>query len=122
MDVPVIDEEELGKLQLLSGGDGEFMRDMIVNFERDAEQDINGLEAAIARHDWQEFRDSAHALKGAALYLGLKRLAQLSAQAQNLDREEFELHGIARIQELRGAAETALAALRQRLITARKLG
>jgi HPt (histidine-containing phosphotransfer) domain-containing protein len=98
------------------------MRDMIVNFERDAEQDINGLEAAIARHDWQEFRDSAHALKGAALYLGLKRLAQLSAQAQNLDREEFELHGIARIQELRGAAETALAALRQRLITARKLG
>jgi cyclopropane-fatty-acyl-phospholipid synthase len=121
-DLPVVDEDELEKLRLLAGGDGEFLHDMITNFERDADHDIKDLEAAVARRDWQGFRDSAHALKGAALYLGLKRLAVLSAQAQKLDRDEFELRGIASIRAIRGAAETALEVLRQRLGAERKLG
>ncbi len=98
------------------------MRDMIANFERDAEQDVNGLEAAVARRDWQGFRDSAHALKGAALYLGLTQLAALSAEAQNLDQDAFERSAIENIQSIRCAVDTALKLLHERLRIPRKLG
>jgi len=122
IDSRIIDNEELEKLKLLAGGDGNFMRDMVANFERDAEQDINGLELAVARRDWQGFRDSAHALKGAALYLGLRQLAALSAEAQNLDQKAFERLGIEKIQTIRRAADSAVKALRERLRIPRKLG
>jgi two-component system sensor histidine kinase RpfC len=121
-DVPVIDEDEFEKLQLLAGGDGDFIHDMVANFERDARQDIEGLETAVARRDWEGFRDCAHALKGAALYLGLTQLAELSAEAQHVDRHEFDSDGIAKIRAIRRAAETALDTLRDRLSVSRKLG
>jgi two-component system sensor histidine kinase RpfC len=106
----------------MAGDDGNFRRDMIANFERDAEQDVNGLEAAVARRDWQEFRDSAHALKGAALYLGLTQLAALSAEAQHLDQQAFERHAIEKIQSITQAVDAALKVLRERLRIPRKLG
>jgi two-component system sensor histidine kinase RpfC len=118
----IVDDDELEKLQLLAGGDGNFMRDMIANFARDAEQDVNGLEAAVARRDWQGFRDSAHALKGAALYLGLTQLAALSAEAQNIDRQAFERVAIEKIQGIKRAVDAALTVLHQRLRIPRKLG
>ena len=121
-EVQIVDDEELERLQLLAGGDSNFMRDMITNFERDAEQDVNGLEAAVARRDWKGFRDSAHALKGAALYLGLTQLAALSAEAQNLDRDAFERSAIESIQSIRRAVDTALKLLHQKLRIPRKLG
>jgi two-component system sensor histidine kinase RpfC len=121
-DVQIVDNDEMERLQLLAGDDGNFMRDMIANFERDAEQDVNGLEAAVARQDWQGFRDSAHALKGAALYLGLTQLAALSAEAQDLDQEAFERHAIEKIQAIKRAVDAALKALRERLRIPRKLG
>lgn len=121
-DVQIVDNDELERLQLLAGDDGNFMRDMIANFERDAEQDVNGLEAAVARRDWQGFRDSAHALKGAALYLGLTQLAALSAEAQHLDQQAFERHAIEKIQSIKRAVDAALKVLRERLRIPRKLG
>jgi two-component system sensor histidine kinase RpfC len=121
-DVQIVDNDELERLQLLAGDDGNFMRDMIANFERDAEQDVNGLEAAVARRDWQEFRDNAHALKGAALYLGLTQLAALSAEAQHLDQQAFERHAIEKIQSIKRAVDAALKVLRERLRIPRKLG
>lgn len=121
-DVQIVDNDELERLQLLAGDDGNFMRDMIANFERDAEQDVNGLEAAVARRDWQGFRDSAHALKGAALYLGLTQLAALSAEAQHFDQQAFERHAIEKIQSIKRAVDAALKVLRERLRIPRKLG
>ena len=121
-DIQIVDNAELEKLQLLAGGDSNFIRDMIANFERDAKQDVKGLEAAVARRDWQGFRDSAHALKGAALYLGLAQLAALSAEAQNLDQDDLERTAIEKIQSIRCAVDTALTLLHQRLRIPRKLG
>jgi len=121
-DIQIVDNDELEKLQLLAGSDGDFLRDMVANFERDAEQDVSGLEAAVARRDWQEFRDSAHALKGAALYLGLTQLAALSAEAQNLDQEAFERLAIEKIRSIRRAVEAALIVLHSKLRIPRKLG
>lgn len=112
---PVVDDEELEKLKLLAGDDSNFMHDIIVNFENDAKRDIRGLELAVASRDWLAFRDSAHALKGAAMYLGLHQLTELTIDAQVMDQEGFELNGIRQIQTIQQATDTALQVLRNKL-------
>lgn len=121
-DLPVIDSGDFEKLELLGGGDDQFMRDIITNFEGDANRDLRALESAVASQDWMTFRDSAHALKGAAMYLGLQQLAALSAQAQNMTEQAFQDNAIDRLKGLRQATDTALEALRKRVNSPRKTG
>lgn len=121
-DLPVIDSDDFEKLELLGGGDDQFMRDIIINFEGDANRDLRALESAVAGQDWMAFRDSAHALKGAAMYLGLQQLAALSAQAQNMTEQEFLDNAIDQLKGLRQATDTALEALRKRVNSPRKTG
>lgn len=118
----IIDDEDFEKLELLGGGDDQFMRDIITNFEGDANRDIRALESALANHDLIAFRDSAHALKGAAMYLGLKQLAALSAQAQNMREQDFPDNGITGLRLLQQATDNALDALRNRVNSPRKTG
>lgn len=121
-ELPIIDEEEFEKLELLGGGDDQFMRDIITNFEGDANRDFRALESAVANHDWTEFRDSAHALKGAAMYLGLQQLAALSTQMQNMQEQRFLDNGIDHLKALRQATDVALETLRKRVNSPRKTG
>jgi len=118
----VVDDEELEKLKLLAGDDSNFMQDIIVNFENDAKRDIRGLEIAVASRDWLAFRDSAHALKGAAMYLGFHRLTELTTEAQVMDQEAFQRNGIGQIQTIQQATDTALQVLRDKLKLSRKFG
>lgn len=120
--LPVLDDVEFQKLELLAGSDSTFVSDVVRNFESDAEQDLIGLESAIAKYDRDMFRDSAHALKGAAMYLGLERLAELCVEAQNIDHDKFERCGISKVKELRQAVDTALSVLRARLNAGVKTG
>lgn len=60
----VVDEEAFARLEILAGDNRYFMRDIVDNFEKDARRDIRCLETAVASHDWREFMDCAHALKG----------------------------------------------------------
>ena len=112
---PVVDDEEFEKLRLLAGDDKEFMSNIISNFEKDAQRDIRALELAVAGHDWLAFKDSAHALKGAAMYLGFHQLVELAIEAQVMDKEAFEISGIGQIQRIQKATDTALGELRRRL-------
>ena len=121
-DLPVIDNGDFEKLELLGGGDDQFMRDIITNFEGDANRDLRALESAVAGQDWITFRDSAHALKGAAMYLGLKQLAALCAQAQNMTEQAFRDNAIDRLKGLRQATDATLEALRKRVNSPRKTG
>ncbi len=121
-DLPVIDSEEFEKLKLLGGGDDQFMRDIITNFESDAHRDLRALESAVAAQDLITFRDSAHALKGAAMYLGLQQLASLSARAQNMQEQEFLESGVDQLLVLRQATDAALEELRKRVNNPRKAG
>jgi len=121
-ELPVIDAGEFEKLELLSGGDDQFMRDIITNFEGDANRDIRALESAVADCDWIAFRDSAHALKGAAMYLGLRQLAALGTQAQDMHEPEFLGSGIVQLRILRQATDVALEALRDKVNSSRKTG
>lgn len=121
-ELPVIDADEFGKLELLGGGDDQFMRDIIINFEGDANRDIRALETAVADCDWIAFRDSAHALKGAAMYLGLLQLTALSAQAQDTHEQDFLDNGVAQLRSLRQATDVALKTLRERVNSPRRTG
>ncbi|MFW2439246.1 MAG: Hpt domain-containing protein, partial [Arenicellales bacterium] len=112
---PVVDDEELDKLKLLAGEDNNFMHDIIVNFQNDAKRDIRGLELAVASRDWLAFRDSAHALKGAAMYLGFYQLTELTIEAQAMDQEVFERSGISQVQTIQQATDTALQVLQEKL-------
>jgi len=112
--LPVIDDAEFENLVNLAEGNQAFISDLIRNFETDADNDIRGLEAAVANQDISKFRDFAHAIKGGALYLGLSRLAQLSLEAQQTDEDAFRRTGIACIQALQTAADEAIRALHDR--------
>jgi len=118
----IIDDEDFEKLELLGGWDDQFMRDIITNFESDANRDLRLLESAVADHDWITFRDSAHALKGAAMYLGLQQLAALSAQMQNMPEQDFLSDSVAQLKALRQATDEALERLRERVNSSRKTG
>jgi two-component system sensor histidine kinase RpfC len=113
--LPVLDVVEFNKIAMLADGNIDFTHKLINNFETDARQDLQGLEAAVAARDLTAFRDHAHALKGCALYLGLSQLAQHSLDAQNIDLEEFNQNGIARIQELNHSTDVAIKLLHEKV-------
>ena len=118
--LPVLDVIEFDKIAMLADGNIDFIHKLVNNFETDARQDLQGLEAAVAAHDWTAFRDHSHALKGCALYLGLSQLAQLSLDAQNIDLEEFNQSGIARIQELNHSTDVAIRLLHEKVAGSRR--
>jgi len=118
--LPVVDDETFDKLTLLAGDNGDFITDVIGNFETDARQDIQGLEFSVASHDLTAFRDYGHALKGAAMYLGLSRLVALATETQHMTRDVFEREGIEQVRALRQATDEALGVLRQKAQDSRR--
>ena len=113
--LPVVDITEFDKLTVLAGDNGSFLNDIIANFEADAGQDLHGLEFSAASHDLAAFQDYAHALKGAAVYLGLSRLVALASAAQHIEQADFEREAAERVRELRHATDEALRELRQKV-------
>ena len=111
----VFNPDEFEKLSDLSGGDSNFINQIVSNFIKDANENIRQLEYAVSRHDWLAFRDQAHALKGSSLYLGLDRLAELSKQSQDIKQEDFLKHGITRVMDIRKAADEAFEILQNKL-------
>jgi len=69
----------------------------------------------VASQDWLAFRDSAHALKGAAMYLGFHQLTELAIEAQVMGQEALQRHGTSQIQTIQQATDTALQVLRDKL-------
>jgi two-component system sensor histidine kinase RpfC len=110
-ELPIIDEDQFEKLNLLSDGNIGFILEMIHNFETDANRDLKSLESSIANHDCTTFRDAAHALKGCALYLGLSRLAQVCLNNQDVSKDDFDANGIARLQVIRRTLNDSIRSL-----------
>jgi two-component system sensor histidine kinase RpfC len=113
--IEIFDEAEFEKLLELSSGDLTFIRDVINNFIDDTYENLQRLEAAVARGDWIGFRDLAHALKGSARYLGLTQIADLAKDMQNMPEQEFKHKGIGNIIGLGKAADAAFEILQDRL-------
>jgi two-component system, sensor histidine kinase RpfC len=119
---PLVDESAFDNLLSLVDNNSNFITEMINNFKTDAHQDIQGMEKAVAGHEWQLFRDYAHALKGAAMYMGLNQLVQLSLAAQNIERDDFDRNGVARVITIRDAVYEAIRQLRTKELALRNIG
>ena len=116
---PLVDESAFENLLSLVDNNSNFIAEMINNFKTDAYQDIQGMEKAVAGHEWQLFRDYAHALKGAAMYMGLNQLVQLSLAAQNIERDDFDRNGVARVITIQNAVYEAIRQLRTKELSLR---
>jgi two-component system sensor histidine kinase RpfC len=82
--------------------DSRFLQDLTDRFARDAEQLIAEIEAAMIRKDYHQFKESMHALKGAAMMAGAIRLRDSAAHVETLCNQNFEKVSTSMIDELRG--------------------
>lgn len=116
----VFNESEFDKLSDLAEDDASFIREIVSNFIQETNKNIRGLESAVSRGDWLEFRDLSHALKGSALYLGLTQLSELARNAQNVSLQDFRTNGVAVVVTIRKAADTAIELINSKLDSADK--
>ena len=119
---PLIDEAAFDNLLSLVDNNSNFITEMIHNFKTDAHQDIQGMEKAVAGHEWQLFKDYAHALKGAAMYMGLRQLVQLSLAAQNIQKDDFNRNGVTHVIAIRDAVYEAIRQLQAKELSLRNIG
>lgn len=79
----ILDTQVLEELSSLGVG-ANFVRELIVQCLRDADQCLVLLERAAESGDWDEVRDQAHALKGVASNVGLIQLASAGSELMRL--------------------------------------
>lgn len=82
--MPEPDDQELSpldraRLASVSGGDGEFERELLETFVEDARAHAATLAAAVAAKDREAARRAAHAVKGSARNIGAPRIASVAA-------------------------------------------
>ena len=87
--------------------DGEFLNRLLLNFEQDGNRLIAGMRAAIESEDSAEFRQLAHALKGSAINLGLRRLYAMAAHIEGAVSTRTATEGIRHIDALETSLKEA---------------
>ena len=85
--------------------DPRFIQTLTSNFARDARQLVHQIEQAMARKDYEQFRELTHALKGAAMMAGAIRLRDSAARVEKMAASDFDSTGESLIEDLRGTLE-----------------
>src|SRR5690606_12119842 len=98
MDKSVISQHILDELREMGLGEV-FVQRFLVECARDARKCVADLDVAGAAGNWEEFRDTCHALKGAAGNMGAVRLADTASEGMRMsaDRLLREWSGIVRM-------------------------
>jgi len=81
-DCPLDLEEALAR----TGGDRQFLRELLEMLGEDVPQRVAAIREAVARSDAETVRSEAHTLKGAAANLAAGRLAELSLGVEERGR------------------------------------
>lgn len=97
----------------------DFLQQLSVNFERDAEQLLQSMSEAVNTADVVRFRELAHALKGSAINLGFRQLFELAQKTERLGDKQFAGEGGFHIQALTAALEQAKAAFAREISVSR---
>ena len=79
-----IDRERLNEISM---GDAEFIREIVQMMIEDGEQRVLAIRAAYTKQEWEMLGREAHSLKGAALNVGAKELASLCAAIDDAARK-----------------------------------
>ena len=83
-DTAILDSDVVSELQDVMGQDFQVLVD---SFQRDGEQRLTALRAALAEQDTETLRCQAHSFKGSSGNLGAARVCQLCLQLESLATE-----------------------------------
>lgn len=94
-------------LQDMAGlaNDSRFIQTLMSKFSTDAQKLIDGIEAALIRKDYEQFKELTHALKGAAMMSGAVRLRDSAARAERVADSDFNGANTELIEDLKGTLE-----------------
>jgi two-component system sensor histidine kinase RpfC len=92
-------------------GDSGLIRKLTLRFAKDAAQLVDDMKSAVTRRDGRQFRELAHALKGAAMMAGAIRLQESVARIEALAAADFDGVSAGMIEDLRGTLEATNQAL-----------
>lgn len=87
IDSDVLDPDALASLEAMTGGDAEFMAELIDTWVSDAAGQIAVIEQALAARDADALRRASHSLKSTSQSLGAGRLASVCAEIEALTRD-----------------------------------
>jgi two-component system sensor histidine kinase RpfC len=113
-ELPTVDRRVLNDVIELAQN-SEFLYKLQENLEREGVQLLQGMAESLDCGDYTHFQDLAHALKGSAANLGLRKLADLASQAQHLPHAGFLREGEASLDEIRQEFTKAKAALSEEI-------
>ena len=111
-----LDRSALERLSEMTGGDRDFLIELIDTFVADGRTIIDSMERAVVAGSDGELLRPAHTLKGNAVTFGAARLAELSRQLETDARSGIVADGRSRVREVAdefAAVEAALLAERE---------
>jgi HPt (histidine-containing phosphotransfer) domain-containing protein len=115
-DEAIIDQATFDQLVEITGGDLDFVDELIDTYLDDAQTQLRGLEAAVAGGDVGELVRPAHSLKSGSMNVGALRLGALCRTLEETARTATDAPDAAdRVVEI----ADALAATRAALLEAR---
>ena len=85
----------LKKLNEISQGDNEFVRDMLATFVENVTNDVSLIQSLQITEDWTAIAETAHKLASNFAYLGANKLHDLAAEIEKNVINDNNLAGIA---------------------------
>lgn len=111
----VLDPSALDQIIEDTGGDTEFILEIIDEFLGNTRELIEGIESACVAGDAAAARMAAHSIKGTSASFGARALSALALDIESRCRDGDLAGAAERIPQLRGAFEQADEALRERI-------
>lgn len=112
---PIIDRDLFDQVVALGGSD-DFLARLRHGFQEDTSELLRAMADALDAKEKAHFLDLAHAVKGAAINLGLRELGAIAARANRLSKNELERDGRVCLKELKEAFGRAMSALDAELL------
>jgi HPt (histidine-containing phosphotransfer) domain-containing protein len=85
--VPILDDTVLDELRGATGGDEEFIVDLVETYVEEGAANLDGLVAAAAAGDADAIVRPAHTLKSSSASLGAMRLSAIARAVEEAGRE-----------------------------------
>ena len=84
----------LDYLENISGGDQEFVKDMIQTFIMNAPEDLEKIKNWIENKNWQKVGEDAHRFASSLLFLGLDHLKSIANTIEEMGIKQFDVESI----------------------------
>jgi len=107
---PIVDHGDLDRLRALNQDD-DFFNETLTAFIDDTQTLVGEFENAVIAKDIHAFRDTTHALRSSAAYVGARALSQLCLDWRGMTPEELHRDGDSYVRRLRSEVERLRIAL-----------